>query len=70
MQIKRWLKIFGVSMLKNGCIQSGDETLKLTVFDEWTDVINWILACWYKLRKAKIWLNDFWVGVVKMIMAF
>ena len=26
-QIKRWLKIFGVSMFKNGCDQTGDKTL-------------------------------------------
>ena len=38
-QIKRWLKIFGVSVVKTGCGQSGHGTLKLTVFEEWTDGI-------------------------------
>ena len=37
MQIKRWLKIFGVYIVKNGCGQSGDRTLKLTVSKKKTD---------------------------------
>ena len=38
MQIKRRSKILGVDMVKNdGCGQSGDGTLKLTVSEEWTD---------------------------------
>ena len=40
MQIKRQLKIFGVGLVKNGCGQSGDGTLKLTVSEEWTDGIT------------------------------
>ena len=29
-------KVLGVGMVKNGCGQSGDRTLKLTVSKEWT----------------------------------
>ena len=36
-------------------------TLKLTVSQE---IISRFFASWYKLRKAKSWFNDFWVGVV------
>ena len=64
-QIKKWLKIFGVSMVKNRNGQFVDDTLKLTVSEEWTDGRNWFFACWYKLRKIKNWFNDFQVGVVK-----
>ena len=39
-QVKSCLKIFGVGMVKNGCDQSGDGTLKLTVSKEWTDGIT------------------------------
>ena len=41
-QIKRWLKIFGVSMVKNECGQSGDRTLKLSISEDSTDGINMI----------------------------
>ena len=34
------LKVLGVGMVKNGCGQSCDGTLKLTVSEEWTDGIN------------------------------
>ena len=30
-EIKKWLKIFGASMVKNRCDQSDDGTLKFTV---------------------------------------
>ena len=29
-----------MSMVRNGCGQSGDGTLKLTVFEEWTDGVD------------------------------
>ena len=29
--------MFGVGMVRNGCGQSGDGALKLTVFEGWTD---------------------------------
>ena len=29
-----------MSMAKNGCDQSGDGTLKLTVFEEWADGVD------------------------------
>ena len=59
------LKVLGVGMVKNGCGQSYDGTLKLTVSEEWTDGINWVFACWYRFLKIKRWSNFFWVGVVK-----
>ena len=34
------LKDDGHSMVKNGCGQSGDGTLKLTVYEEWINGIN------------------------------
>ena len=64
-QIKRWLKILGVSSVKNGFGQSGDGTLKLTVLVEWTDEINWFFACWYRFKKVKWGSNIFWLGIVK-----
>ena len=36
--------------------------LKLTVSQKWTNGINWFSACWYKFRKGKSWLNDFFGG--------
>ena len=44
-------KFFGVGMVKNGCGQSSDGSLKLSVFEEWTDGINWFYACWYRFTK-------------------
>ena len=40
MQIKRWLKFLGVGIIKNGCGQSGDRTLKSTASEERTDGIT------------------------------
>ena len=34
------LKVLGVGMVKNGCGQSCNGTLKLTVSEEWTDQIT------------------------------
>ena len=42
-----------VGMVKNGCGQPCDETLKLTVSVEWTDGINWYFACCYRFSKLK-----------------
>ena len=54
-----------MGLVRNGCGQSGHRTLKLTVSQEWIDAMNWFLACWCKFKKAKIYFNDFWVGLVK-----
>ena len=51
-------------MIKNGFGHSGHGALKLIVFQEWTDGMNWFFACWCKFRKAKSNFNDFWVCVV------
>ena len=65
MQIKRWLKMSVVGIVKNGCGQSCDGTLKLTVSVEWTDRINWVFACWYRFTKIISWSEIYWVGMVK-----
>ena len=44
------LKFLGVDMVKNGCDQSCNVTLKLTVLEEWTDGINWFFADSQKLK--------------------
>ena len=64
MQIKRMLKILGVVVVKNGCGQSYDGTLKLTLSEEWTNGINWFLACSWRFT-FKSWSKIYWVGMVK-----
>ena len=64
-QLKRWLKILGLSFVKNGCGQSGDGTLKLTLSEKWTDGINWFFACSYRSTKIKSWSKIFCVGIIK-----
>ena len=66
MQVKRWFKILGVEMVKNGCGESCDGTVKLTVCEEWTDGINWFFVGWYKFTKNKIWSKICRVGMVKI----
>ena len=65
MQIERWLKILGVDMVKNGCGQSCNGALKLTVSEEEKDGINWSIACWYRFTKIKSWSKIYWVAMVK-----
>ena len=65
MQIKMTLKILGVGVVKNGCGQSCDENLKLTLSEEWTSGINKFFACWCRFIKIKSWLKVYWVGMVK-----
>ena len=62
---KSCFNIYGLGILENGCSQSGEGTLKLTVSQKCTDRINWFIGWWYKFREAKSWFNDFWVGMVK-----
>ena len=48
---------------KNGCGQSGDWTLKLTVSEKWTDgTLNWFLHVDTWSQKLKSWSKIFWVG--------
>ena len=47
-KLKVGWKFLMVSMVKNGCDQSGDRTVKMTVSEEWIDGIDWFFACWYK----------------------
>ena len=53
MQIEMWLKILGIGMVRNGCGQSGDGTLKLTVSEEWADRITDFLYVYTDLQKLK-----------------
>ena len=46
-----WLKVLGVSMGKDGYIQSGDGTLKLTL--KWSDGTNWFFARNSKINRLK-----------------
>ena len=39
-----WQKIFWVGVVRDGCGQSGQGTLKLTVSQEWIDEMNWFFA--------------------------
>ena len=56
-KIKCWLKVFWLSIVKNGYGQSGLWTLKLTISQGWTD--------WYKFMQVKKWLKILGVGMVK-----
>ena len=50
---------------QNWVDHSGFSTLKLAVSQEAINGINWFLVCWYKIRKAKSFFNNFWVVMVK-----
>ena len=65
MEIKSWIRIFRVCMVKSGCGYSGHKNLKLAVYQEGINGINWFFTCWYKLRKIKSSLSNFYLGVVK-----
>ena len=54
-----------MDIIKNGCCQSGQENLKLTVSQEVTNRMNWFFAYWCKFRKATSYFNDFQVCMVK-----
>ena len=64
-KLKSWLNIFWLGMVKNGCCEFGLWTLKLTLFEEWTDGINWFFACCYKFMQIRMCLKIFGVGMVK-----
>ena len=64
-ELKVDLKFSARTWLKNGSGQSGHGTLKLTVSQKWIDGMNWYFACCSKFRKAKIYFNEFWVGMVR-----
>ena len=52
-------------MIKNGCGQSVDRTLKLSVSEEWADKMNWFFACWYRFTKLKVDQKFFGGGMAK-----
>ena len=43
----------------------GHKTYKMAVSQEGIHGINWFFAWFRKFRKAKSYLNNFWVGVFK-----
>ena len=59
------IKNFLVSMLKNGCGQSGDGTLNLTVLAVLVDGINWLFAFDIWSQKLKADQKLLWVRMVK-----
>ena len=64
-QIKRWLNILGLSLVKNGCAQSDDRTQKLTLSEEWVDEINWFFTCSYRFTNIKSLSKNICVGIIK-----
>ena len=70
-QIKRWLKILGVSLVKNGFGQLGDGTLKLTVSEECQDEIYKLIFCMLILDHQKLKADQKYFGWAwsKMSMA-
>ena len=53
-----------MGMVKSGCGQSCDRSLKLTVSEEWTGGINWFFVRSYRFLKIKSW-SKFLGGMVK-----
>ena len=53
-----------MGMVKSGCGQSCDGSLKLTVSEEWTGGINWFFVRSYRFLKIKSW-SKFLGGLVK-----
>ena len=60
---KRNWSFIWLGMAKDGCGQSGYETLKLNGSQEGAVGINWFFAWCYKFRRAKSCFNDFRVAV-------
>ena len=52
-------------VIKNGCGLLGLRTLKAAGSQEWINELGWFFACWYKFMKAKSYINNYWMGVVK-----
>ena len=46
-----------------GCDHFGDRTLKLIVYQEGINEINWFFALWYKFRKARSYFNNCCVDI-------
>ena len=46
MEIKSWLKNVGMGLVKNGYGHSGLWTVKLAIFPEGINGVNWFLVCW------------------------
>ena len=68
MEIKSWLKILGVGLVKNGFDHSGLRTLKLVVSQKRIKGINWFLVCYKNSGKPKVTLiifGNFWMVVIK-----
>ena len=77
--IDSWLRIFGVNTVKNGCGQSGDGTLKLTLSEEWTDGRNYfcmlvqickVLIFANRYQNAKISLFHLFILLIKIFLGW
>ena len=40
--------------------------LKFALSHEWIDEMSWFFACWYRLREARIYFNNYWMDISKM----
>ena len=63
--IKSWLENMGICMVKSRYGHVGLRTLRSSVSQEWIDEVSWFFPCWYKFRKAKSYVNSYWMGTVK-----
>ena len=59
-------------MVRKGCGQSGQETLKLTLSEEWTEGVNWFFYVYTNSQKVKVDREFFkWalskMGVVSLV---
>ena len=53
-KLKADQKVFRWALVKNGCGQPGNGTLKLTVSQKWTDGIKLFFSSWYNKRRLKV----------------
>ena len=52
-------------VVKNVCGILSLGFLKSALSQEWIDEISWFFACWYKIRKAKSYFDNYWLCMVK-----
>ena len=64
---------FLVIMVKNGCSVLDHGTLKsaiyiyIYIYQKLINEMRWTFPCWYKFRKDKYWVNNYWVGMLKNV---
>ena len=62
MEVKNWLKNFGVGVVKNGCSHFGHRTLKMAVSQKGIDEINWFFCMLIQIQEFKCHFNNYWLG--------